>query len=67
MRYLAFCAFGEATPKTWNGGASGEWNIPANWGPEGVPTADDAVTIGSGTVTISGAASQTMASGFRST
>lgn len=65
----ALCAFGELSPKAWNGGASGEWGVGANWDPAGVPTADDAVTIGSGTVTISGAAaaagSLTVASGAK--
>ena len=50
---VGFSAFGELTPKSWNGGASGDWGVAANWEPAGVPTADDAVTIGSGVVTAS--------------
>ena len=50
---VGFSAFGELTPKSWNGGASGDWGVAANWEPTGVPTADDAVTIGSGVVTAS--------------
>ena len=50
---VGFSAFGELTPKSWNGGASGDWGVDANWAPAGVPTADDAVTIGSGVVTAS--------------
>lgn len=46
--------------KTWNGSVSTDWNIPANWTPNGVPTsshcvivpnvANDAVVLGSGYV-----------------
>ena len=50
---VGFSAFGELTPKSWNGGASGDWGVAANWEPAGVPTADDAVMIGSGVVTAS--------------
>ena len=42
-----------ADVKAWNGGAFGDWDVAGNWEPAGVPTADDAVTIGSGMVTVS--------------
>ena len=42
---------GVTTAKTWTGGAGTSlWDDSANWSPAGVPTADDDVTIASGTV-----------------
>lgn len=35
---------------TWTGGATGDWNVAANWTPAAVPGAFDDVTIPSGTV-----------------
>ena len=44
---------GERTSRTWtNAKGSGLWTEAKNWAPEGVPTPDDAVTIGFGRVTI---------------
>src|ERR1039458_5109904 len=37
---------------TWTGSASTDWNNPANWTPQQVPTASDHVVINSGSVTI---------------
>ena len=54
----------QAVDYTWNGAASGAWNTPANWSPNGLPGAGDTVyfpsaveitdgfTIGAGTLTI---------------
>ncbi|MCM2304593.1 MAG: hypothetical protein NDJ72_07815, partial [Elusimicrobia bacterium] len=53
---LAVCALllaagpARAAAATWTGGASGDWNVAANWSPAAVPGALDAVTIPSGTV-----------------
>ena len=45
---VGFSAFGELTPKSWNGGASGDWGVAANWEPAGVPKAGNDVTIPAG-------------------
>lgn len=46
-------AFGEfqigESGKVWNGSVDNNWNTAANWTPSGVPTAVDAVTIGTAT------------------
>ena len=43
---------GATQAKAWTGGAgTASWDDAGNWSPAGVPTADDAVTIASGTVT----------------
>ena len=31
--------------RTWKGGATGDWDVPANWEPEGVPDSGDDVVI----------------------
>ena len=31
--------------RTWKGGATGDWDVPANWEPEGVPESGDDVVI----------------------
>ena len=57
----------EPVAKAWKGG-TGSWEDPSKWNPAGVPTLDDAVTIGSGTVTApyeAVAASLTIASGAK--
>ena len=42
---------GATSAKSWTGGAgTSSWDDAGNWSPAGVPTADDAVTIASGTV-----------------
>jgi hypothetical protein len=45
--------FATLTPgsKTWNG--TGNWTTPANWSPPGMPGREDAVTVSSGTATLS--------------
>lgn len=51
---LAACSLllfpSRAAAAVWTGGASGDWNVAANWSPAAVPGAFDAVTIPSGTV-----------------
>ncbi|MBS1797508.1 MAG: carboxypeptidase regulatory-like domain-containing protein [Acidobacteria bacterium] len=44
---LAITPFGAscATSKIWTGAVSTDWNDPANWSPNGVPTASDSVVI----------------------
>ncbi|WP_157495002.1 T9SS sorting signal type C domain-containing protein [Flavobacterium sp. KJJ] len=37
-----------ATSKTWNGSASSNWSVDANWTPSGVPTSSDCVVIPAG-------------------
>ena len=74
----AACALGagaRAENYVWQGGASGAWNSPANWQPNGVPTggdfahfnADAEITdgfeIGEGVLTISNATATVHLSG----
>ncbi len=37
-----------AQNKTWIGGATGMWNVDANWSPSGVPGASNTVVIDGG-------------------
>lgn len=46
-----------ATLRTWKDGAVGDWKTAANWEPEGIPGADDALVVASGAVTFSNALS----------
>ena len=50
-----FVAFGES--RTWIGDAGESWDDPLNWSPNGVPTADDIVTVDSGWVQSAGSVS----------
>lgn len=43
---ISFISFGQ---KTWTGAADNNYHNPANWDPNGVPTASDDVEIPSGT------------------
>jgi hypothetical protein len=38
-----------AVPKTWSGGATGNWGVAGNWTPSGIPGTSDDVTINTGT------------------
>ena len=54
---------------TWTGGASGKWNVPGNWTPNGVPDAETRVTISADagqtvSVTLDAGAAAEMASLF---
>jgi len=37
---------------TWTGAVSSDWNNPTNWSPRGVPGANDAVLVNSGTLNV---------------
>ena len=52
MAFSAGVAFGG--PKTWMGGPSGDWNVPENWDPAGVPGPDSDVTVAGADVTLTG-------------
>src|SRR5262245_58749607 len=50
---LAAATPAPATDFAWNTAATGNWAIPENWTPNGVPTTGDNVTIGvAGTYTV---------------
>ncbi len=36
--------------KTWDGGATGDWNVAGYWNPDGIPGSGDDVVIGSGSI-----------------
>ena len=49
---LAISLSAMAADLTWTGSISSDWNDPANWTPQQVPTAIDHVIINTGSVTI---------------
>ena len=38
--------------KTWDGGATGDWNVSSNWSPAGVPVTGDDVVINTAGCTV---------------
>ena len=41
-------------PKAWIGGESGDWNVPTNWDPVGIPDSSDDVMVVGADVTLTG-------------
>ena len=41
-------------PKAWIGGESGDWNVPTNWDPVGIPDSSDDVMVVDADVTLTG-------------